>query len=172
MAKRHSKTIITGVTRLQAEDAMAAYAAAQAEIDKITAQVELQCIDIRNNAAPDITRLQKQIEEAHAMLEAYATENRETIFAKRRSLELPNGTIGFRTATPKVKAVKGYTLAAALQLMRSFCPRFVRQTEELDRQKLILERDDNDTQTALQKCGLQIVQEETFFVSVPEEKLA
>ena len=56
--------------------------------------------------------------------------------------------------------------------MRSFCPRFVRQTEELDRQKLILERDDNDTQTALQKCGLQIVQEETFFVSVPEEKLA
>ena len=171
MAKRISKPIITNVTRQQAEDAMTSYADSQAAISRITAEVELECIRIRDARADEISGLQLQATQAQTVLEAYARENRDTIFQRRRSLDLPNGTIGFRTATPRVKAVKGYTLAAALELMQSFYPEYTRTTTELDRQRLILNRDTPEAQAAMQKCGLQVCQDETFFITVPEEKL-
>ena len=171
MSKRISKPIITDVTRQQAEDAMTAYADAQAAVSRITAEVELECIRIRDSRAKEISDLQLRATESQAILEAYARENRDTIFQRRRSLDLPNGTIGFRTATPRVRAVKGYTLAAALELMQSFHPEYTRTTTELDRQRLILERDSPEAQAAMRKCGLQVTQDETFFITVPEEKL-
>lgn len=188
MAKRISKPIITGVTRQQAEDAMTAYADTQAAIARITAEVEQECIRIRDSRAKEISDLQLRAAESQAVLEAYARENRDTIFQRRRSLDLPNGTIGFRTATPKLKTLKGFTWASALQLAKKFLPMtYIRQTEEIAKDRLLADREMSevavyDTPTgdmrtvsmkeAMAVCGLQVTQDETFFISLPEEKLA
>lgn len=47
MAKREKKVIITGVTRESADEAFGAYAKADAQSAKITADIELQCAKIR-----------------------------------------------------------------------------------------------------------------------------
>ena len=55
MAKRVKKTIITGITAGEAEEAFAAYAKADAQQAKITAEIELACA---NGETLRITQLQ------------------------------------------------------------------------------------------------------------------
>ena len=45
--KRQKKTVITGVSRDAAEEAFASYAKADAQIEKINAEIDLQCAKIR-----------------------------------------------------------------------------------------------------------------------------
>lgn len=54
MAKREKKTIISGVTREAADEALATYAMADAQAAKIAADIELQCVKIREKYADKI----------------------------------------------------------------------------------------------------------------------
>ena len=58
MATRQKKTLIQGITAEQANDAFAQYAKADAQINKINADVELQCAKIREKHADELTRQQ------------------------------------------------------------------------------------------------------------------
>lgn len=122
MAKREKKVIITGVTRESAEDAFGAYAKADAQSAKITADIELQCAKIREKYANKLAELEGEKEKAFDTLQAYATENQAELFTKKKSLEMTHGVIGFRTGTPKLKTLKGFTWASALQLVKEFLP--------------------------------------------------
>lgn len=72
----------------------------------------------------------------------FATEQREVLFTKRRSLETTHGIIGFRTGTPKLKNRKGFTWAAVLELVKTFLPKYIRLTEEITRDKMLADRDE------------------------------
>lgn len=141
MAKREKKVIITGVTRESAEDAFGAYAKADAQSAKITADIELQCAKIREKYANKLAELEGEKEKAFDTLQAYATENQAELFTKKKSLEMTHGVIGFRTGTPKLKTLKGFTWASALQLVKEFLPGYLRQTEEIAKDKLLADRD-------------------------------
>ena len=95
MAKREKKVIITGVTRESAEDAFGAYAKADAQSAKITADIELQCAKIREKYANKLAELEGEKEKAFDTLQAYATENQAELFTKKKSLEMTHGVIGF-----------------------------------------------------------------------------
>lgn len=170
MAKRVKKTVITGVSKEAAEEAFATYAKADAERAKITAEIELQCARIRERQQERLSQLQTVQDEAFDTLQSYATENQAELFNKKKSLEMVHGTIGFRTGTPKLKTIKGYTWASALQLVKEFLPTHIRATEEIAKDKLLADRDDEAVCAKLDRCGIMVVQDETFFVEPKKEE--
>ena len=141
MATRQKKTLIQGITAEQANEAFAVYAKADASINKIQAEIELQCAKLRERRADELTRLSDERDQAFDTLQAYAVENQAELFSRKKSLDMTHGTIGFRTGTPKLKTLKGFTWAAALQLVKDYLPAFVRTTEEIAKDKMLAERD-------------------------------
>ena len=183
---RQKKTIITGVTREAADEAFATYAKSDAQIQKINAEIELQCAKIREKYADKLATLGAEKDKAFDVLQSFATENQAELFTKKKSLDMAHGTIGFRTGTPKLKTLKGFTWASALQLAKKFLPfTYIRQTEEIAKDKLLADRDLKevavyDTPTsdprevsmreAMAACGIQVVQDETFYVEPKKEE--
>lgn len=184
MAKREKKTIITGVTREAADEAFATYAKADAQSQKITADIELQCAKIREKYQNKLAELEAEKSQAFDTLQAYATENQAELFSKKKSLEMAHGVIGFRTGTPKLKTLKGFTWASALQLVKEFLPGYIRQTEEIAKDKLLADRDSQITAIGdplgpgvpmteqMARCGIQVTQDETFYVEPKKEDAA
>ena len=177
MATRKKKVIITGVSREAADEAFAAYAKSDAQVQKINADIELQCAKIREKYADKLAVLTDEKDKAFDTLQAFATENQAELFAKKKSLDMAHGTIGFRTGTPKLKTLKGFTWPSALQLAKKFLPfTYIRQTEEIAKDKLLADYDpptgDDRTVTmreAMAICGIQVTQEETFYVEPKKE---
>lgn len=169
MAKREKKVIITGVTREAADEAFATYAKADAQTAKITADIELQCAKIREKYASKLVELDAEKTKAFDTLQSFATENQAELFTKKKSLDMAHGTIGFRTGTPKLKTLKGFTWASALQLVKEFLPDYIRQTEEIAKDKLLADRDTEEMMPQMNKCGIQVVQDETFYVEPKKE---
>lgn len=183
---RQKKTIITGVTREAADEAFATYAKSDAQIQKINAEIELQCAKIREKYADKLATLGAEKDKAFDVLQSFATENQAELFTKKKSLDMAHGTIGFRTGTPKLKTLKGFTWASALQLAKKFLPiTYIRQTEEIAKDKLLADRDMKevavyDTPTgdprevtmreAMAACGIQVAQDETFYVEPKKEE--
>ena len=143
---------------------------AKTQAAKITADIELQCAKIREKYADKLTELEGQKAVAFDTLQAYASENKTDLFVKKKSLEMVHGTIGFRTGTPKLKTLKGFTWASALQLVREFLPSYIRTTEEITKDKLLADRDVEGMCDSMSRCGIQVVQDETFFVEPKREE--
>ena len=184
MATRQKKTVITGVTREAADEAFATYAKADASINKINAEIELQCAKIREKHQSELTQLTVERDKAFDTLQSFATENQAELFTKKKSLDMAHGTIGFRTGTPKLKTLKSFTWSAALELVKTFLPSYVRQTVDLAKDRLLADREleavevSEDGMTkkpmpmseAMKKCGLQVIQDETFYVEPKSEE--
>ena len=183
---RKKKTIIVGVTREQADDAFASYAKSDAQIQKINAEIDLQCAKIREKYADRLSVLTIERDASFDILQSFATEHQDELFQKKKSLDMSHGTIGFRTGTPKLKTLKGFTWASALQLAKKFLPvTYIRQTEDIAKDKLLADRDLKevavyDTPTgdprevtmreAMAACGIQVTQDETFYVEPKKEE--
>ena len=170
MATRQKKTLIHGISQEQANDAFATYAKADAQIQKINAEIDLQCARIREKQADGLSELDKEREQAFDVLQAFAIENQAELFAKKKSLDMSHGTIGFRTGTPKLKTLKGFTWAAALQLVKDYLPSFIRTSEEIAKDKLLAERDTEGMFESMAKCGITVAQDETFYVEPKKEE--
>ena len=172
MATRKKKVIITGVSREAADEAFATYAKSDAQVQKINADIELQCAKIREKYADKLATLTNEREQAFDTLQAFATENQAELFAKKKSLDMAHGVIGFRTGTPKLKTLKGFTWASALQLVREFLPDYVRQTWDIAKDKLLADRETDTMLENMAKCGIQVVQDEAFYVEPKKEDAA
>ena len=170
MATRQKKTLMQGISQERANEAFAQYAKADAQIAKINADIELQCAKLRERYADRLTALDADRTQAFDVLQAFAVENKAELFTKKKSLDMAHGTIGFRTGTPKLKTLKGFTWASALQLVREFLPAFVRTTEEIAKDRLLAERDTEGMFDAMAHCGITVVQDETFYVEPKSEE--
>lgn len=181
--KRQKKTVITGVTREAAEEAFGIYAKTDAQIEKINAEIDLQCAKIREKYQQKLGELACERECAFDTLQAYATENQAELFSKKKSLDMCHGTIGFRTGTPKLKTLKGFTWASALTLVKKYIPGYVRTSEEIAKDKLLADREletvefiENEITKkripmcdAMAECGIIVAQDETFYVEPKKE---
>ena len=145
---RTKKMVVTGVTREQAEQAFAEFAAADAKVQNVL------------NAAK---------EKSFEVLQAFAVENREELFSKKKSVESAHGVFGFRTGTPKLKNLKGFTWAAVTNLVKELMPDYIRTSEELAKDKLLADRELPEVAEYFPKIGVQVVQEETFYVEPKKE---
>ena len=167
---RVKKTVVTGVTREQMEDAFGRYASADAEVQSINAAMDKQFVAIREKHADRLAELEQEKNEAFEVMQVFATENREELFSKRKSMETTHGTLGFRTGQPKLKTKKGFTWAAVLELLKKFGQDYIRTVEEPAKDKLLANREDEDCQQVMKDCGILVAQDETFYVEPKKEK--
>lgn len=167
---RVKKTVVTGVTREQMEDAFGRYASADAEVQSINAAMDKQFVAIREKHADRLAVLEQEKTEAFEVMQVFATENREELFSKRKSMETTHGTLGFRTGQPKLKTKKGFTWAAVLDLLKKFGQDYIRTVEEPAKDKLLANREDEDCQQVMKDCGILVAQDETFYVEPKKEK--
>ncbi len=169
--KREKKTVYSGITSEQMEQAFADYAKADARQQKITAEMDIQMAKIREKWQDELTKLAETKDNAFDILQAYALENRDELFTKRKSLETTHGTLGFRTGTPTLKTRKGFTWASVLEMLKEFLPNYVRTKEEPAKDKLLADREDEEVAALFPKVGVVVVQDETFFVEPKKEDL-
>ena len=166
---RQKKVLISNVTNEKMEAAMADFARADARIQKINATLDVEMTKLREKYQDELTKLTADKEAAFDILQTYAVEQRDIIFVKKKSLETIHGTIGFRTGTPKLKTLKGFTWGAVTNLLKEFLPAYVRTSEEAAKDKLLADRDSEEVSKNLQKVGLSVVQDETFYVEPKKE---
>lgn len=172
MAKREKKTVITGVTSVQADQAFAEFATADARISKINADMDVQFTKIREKYAEELKTLEYDKSMAFEIMQVYATDNKETLFAKKKSVETVHGIFGFRTGTPKVEKLKGFTWEACAKLAKAFLPDYVRTSEELAKDKLLTDYKEEDVAAKLSEIGVKITQTEAFYVERKTEETA
>lgn len=170
MAKRAKKIIVSGITRDQMEEAFGRYATADAEVQSITAAMDKEFVAIRERNAERLAALEQQKSESFEVMQVFATEQRDVLFSKRRSMETTHGTLGFRTGTPKLKNRKGFTWASVLELVKTFLPTYVRTEEAVAKDKLLADRDEEGMPELLTKCGVYVDQDEVFYVEPKKEK--
>ncbi|KAA6323099.1 hypothetical protein EZS27_027431 [termite gut metagenome] len=168
---REKKVVITGVSRERMEEAFGMFAFADAKLQGINATMDAAITKIREKYADDLAKWQAQKDETFDVLQTYASENRDDLFSKKKSMETAHGILGFRTGTPKLKTRKGFTWGAVLELLKEFNPSYVRMTEEIAKDKLLADRDDEDMPELMQKTGIKVEQDETFYVEPKKEEV-
>lgn len=169
---RAKKTVLSGVTREQADSAFAEYATADAREQKLTACMDEQITKIREKNQPLLQECADAKSKAMEIMQAFAMENKE-LFNKKRSLETAHGIFGFRMGTPALKTMKGFTWASVTNLLKEFLPDYVRVKEEPAKDLLLAAaRDDENKEviTKFEKCGFYVDQQETFFVDPKKEE--
>ena len=155
---RTKKMVVTGVTREQAEQAFAEFAAADAKVQNLTSKMDGEMTRIREKYAEQLAALNAAKDKSFDVLQAFAVENRDELFCKKKSVESAHGVFGFRTGTPKLKNLKGFTWAAVTNLCK-----------ELAKDKLLADRELPKVAEYFPKIGVQVVQEETFYVEPKKE---
>lgn len=171
MAKtREKKTVYTGVSQEEMEQAFAEYAKADARQQKIQAEMDVQMTRIREKWQEELSKLQETKDKSFDVMQAFAMENRAELFSKKKSMETVHGVIGFRLGTPKLKNLKGFTWASVTNLLKEFLPTYVRVKEEPDKDKLLADRESEEVFPLFEKVGVAVVQDETFFVEPKKEE--
>lgn len=166
---RQKKVLVSNVTNETMESAMADYARADARIQKINATLDVEMTRLREKYQDELAKLAEEKEKAFDVLQTFAVEQKDILFTKKKSLDTIHGTIGFRTGTPKLKTLKGFTWGAVTNLLKEFLPSYVRTVDEPAKDKLLADRDTKDIQENLKKVGLSVVQDETFYVEPKKE---
>lgn len=166
---RQKKVVVTGVTSEQAEAAFSEYAAADAKVQNIQSKMDIEITRIRDKYADQLAEQQGIREKNFEIMQTFACEHREELFSKRKSYESAHGVFGFRTGTPKLKNLKGFTWAAVTNVVKELLPEYIRTTEELAKDKLLADRDKEEVAQLLPRCGVTVIQDETFYVEPKKE---
>jgi phage host-nuclease inhibitor protein Gam len=168
---RQKKIVVSGVTRDEFEQKFADFAAADAKMQHITEKMDVDITRIREKYQDQLAELQEKKAQAFEVMNVFALENKDEIFSKKKSLETMYGVVGFRTGTPKLKTLKGFTWSAVTNLLKEFMPGYVRTSEEPAKDKLIADRELPEIAEQFIKVGIEVVQDETFYVEPKKELL-
>ena len=170
MATRAKKKVLTDISKEQAEDAFAAYSKADSRSEELTAKMEQEITKVRQKYADELDALAETKRENVEVLETYAKENKE-LFLTRKSVEMTHGVIGFRTGTHKLAKLKGFTWDDVKEKVKKLLPDYIRTKEEINKEGLIADRDNNDVNKLFAKCGIEVEQDETFYVQPKKEEV-
>lgn len=177
MAKiREKASAIPMLTKEQAQDTLGEYTEATTELESISAEMDQRITEIRNEYSDKIAALTSKKDEKFKALQLYATQNKDNLFADdKRSIDLVHGKIGFRWGNFKVVTLKSVTIKAAVQLMAK--NKFLRENflvpkVDLNKEAIIAVRDDKKKMDKIRAVGLDVDQEESFFVELNKEEVA
>ena len=167
---RQKKKVFTSVSIETAQEASELYAVTSNKLAKLEAVMNEQINKVKSKYQDDITGLKEDLEEPMEILQAYANENKDS-WGKKKSLDLLHCMIGFRTGTPKVVKDKKFTWDAVTELVSKMFPNLTRSKVELDKDTIIAMRDQDGFMEIREKCYIDVVQDETFFVQPKVEEL-
>ena len=95
------------------------------------------------------------------------------VFKKKKSFLMSQGLIGFRTGTPKLKTSKGFTWAAILKLLGvdELGKTYIKTVEQPMKDRLIADREKDTVKLLMKKTGIEVVQDETFYIELKKEEI-
>lgn len=166
--KKQLKQIATRTyTREEAEAAMRDLCIASCKLDARTAKMNEQLARIREDFEADISSLSETAELLKAKVLAWADKNPKE-FAKKKSVEMVHGVVGYRTAPFSVRLIRGVTWDKAIALIEAAHPELIRNKKEADKEGLIASRD-IITKEEFTALGIRIDQDEKPFVEVKKD---
>lgn len=169
---RTKKVLLAAISRQDAEAAIKSFTEAEARETAIISEMEAAVKALHDKHAAELARLGGIKEEAFEVLHAYGTSHRDE-FGNKKSLFIGHGVIGFRTGTPKLKTLRGFTWPSVLNLVRELMPDYVRTTHEVAKDKLLNDRLVPEVNSMFTRIGVKVEQEETFYVEPkPQEATA
>ena len=169
MEKRKTKVLQTELTAEEAEQALGIYAAAHARMASLTSKMDVEITRIREKYQEEMSKLSGIQTESFEKVQHYATINPQ-LFLKKKSIDMTHGTLGFRTSTPALKLITKFTWGSVLTMVKEFMPDYIRTKEEVDKESILAQRDSEVVSANLTKCGMRVVQDETFFIDLKKEE--
>lgn len=150
--------------------AVAGIARLTVEVGLLKAAQDDRLCSIKEEFGAKIDAKQKELKALLAACKVWALENRAE-FGEAKSMDMGLAIAGFRTGMPKLSFLKGWTAEKVIEAVCKWFPRrgYVRTIEELDKATIIADRN-NLTSCDCDKIGVEIGQEETFFVDVKLEE--
>jgi phage host-nuclease inhibitor protein Gam len=139
---------------------------------KTKALMDERLTEIRSEYEVQLGAAAEDIEYRMELARAWAEAN-PMEFGHLKSIEMSHGVIGFRTGTPKLKPLSGWTWDRVLEkLLRLGYDQFLRTKTEVDKEAIIGCREDL-LDGDLKAMGIKITQDESFYVEpklTPVEK--
>ena len=166
MAKKRIRKVLPDIrSREEMERLVGEIAALKNQQTQAQAEIDARILRIREEREVELSALAEQLDEKTEMSLRWAAAN-SAEFGARKSIVMTHGTVGFRTGNPKLKPVTKFTWAKVLETIQrsaTFARSYIRTKPEVDREKLLADRDDLGVD-GLKLLGLKVVQEESFFV--------
>lgn len=159
-------------TRAEAERLSGEVVKHQLEANRLTVEMDSKIAEIKKQYEGVIDKEKKMIESKTLILNLWASQNPDE-FGGKKSIDFVHAVIGFRTGQPKVEKLKNLTWAKVVQQMQKLAwgRDYLRERDpEVDKEKLIADRN-KLTAEKLNKMGLKITQDETFYVDPKTEEL-
>jgi phage host-nuclease inhibitor protein Gam len=160
----------TAITDAVFDTAIASYSNATSGICHLNYIIAAEQSEIYERYEATLSTLQQQQQEAFEQIKTYCLQRKQTLFGKRRSMHTAAGTLGFRLGTPKLKPMDGTTWNDILPLLKERLPDYVRTTEEPAKDALLQQRHQYEVASQLQPIGLQVVQDEVFYIEPLKSK--
>jgi phage host-nuclease inhibitor protein Gam len=170
-SRAKKKTVVPPLNQNEADRVLAQYATAHAKREQINALMDERITKIREEYAADLEECTERVNENFQKLQMYY-EVKPELFQKRKSVETAHGLIGFRTGTPKLKTLKGFTWAVVLKLLKAKdALEYIRTKEEPAKDILLANREKPETISLMANVGLEVVQEDTFYIDLKKEEV-
>lgn len=157
---RQSKKLIQEVTLESCEESFARYNQCTSELQILEGKMNKELTAVKEKYESRITKLQEEKGECFEVMQVYAEDNHEQLFSKKKSIEFTFGTIGFRTGTPRLQTRKGFKWAGVFELVKENFAKYIRIKEEVNKELILADRNITD----LKAMGLEVIQDETFYV--------
>lgn len=156
-------------SRASAERILGEIAADTHFVNKTRAILDARITEIRQEYEGQIDQAKTTIEQKSSLQQQWAEANPEE-FAGKKSIEFIHGWLGFRTGTPKLKTLSGWTWDRVLSVV---VKAFIRSTPEVDKQAMLNAYAAGEIDDAsLRSVGVKVIQEESFFVEPKLEEAA
>lgn len=157
-------------TRADAERILGEIAAATAIRAGLSAIMNEDLTKIRQEFEGKIDELSTEIEQKSGLLQQWAEASPEEFEAGKKSIDFLHGRVGFRTGTPKLKTLAGWTWDRVKGVLDAA---FIRTKSEPDKEALLGSYARGElTDATLRTVGVKVVQEESFFVEPKTEEAA
>lgn len=153
----------------QADVALGEVAQIKTTLSAIESGMNTAITEIRAAHQERIDKLQTKLLEKTGSLKDWA-DNNPQLWTRRKSLDLTHGTLGYRTGNPKAKPLKGWTWDRVKEKVALIARNYLRTSEEVNKEGLIADRELLGPDK-LRELGVQIVQDETFFIEPKLEKV-
>ena len=155
------------INRKSLEKAMSLYAKAKSNRISLNNAMGEQLMMVRNNYTDRISEYDEECDTLSTDIIDYARENRDTIFPKGiKHLELTDGIVGYKQGRHSLALQEGHSWASALTALQDdkSAKAYLRTKYEIDKARLLADRDKPKVAQIIDRIGLQVVNAEQFYV--------
>lgn len=166
MARRKPKTLYPVKDLKAANTTMAEIGALKRRIAEFEAMMNEEIDRIKAGAEAEVAPLMQQVKEMEAGLTAFAEYNKNELFAKKRSVELDFGTLGYRRSK-EIRPKPKHTLAMVLHRLKELGFNMaIRNKASVNKEELHGWPDER-----LDLVGARRVEKDEFWFEINEQKI-